>query len=182
MFKSWSLISRLASNIGQGRSLSVWKLASVRTTHAAVFFEYWTALYIATLYCSVHCTVHYNIALHYTLLALITRNLLSSTQWAILHALYCTSLYCSALQCTTLHWAALHCTVLYCTALHCTALHCTTLHCTALHCTELQYVFWSIVALHSFRLKLCSVKHIVQCTVYTSQLTVNTFYYTVHSA
>ena len=36
---------------------------------------------------------------------------------------------------------------------------------TALPCSAVHYVFRSIVALHSFRLKLCCVKHIVQCSV-----------------
>ena len=45
-----------------------------------------------------------------------------------------------------------------------TALHWTALHCAALRCTALHYVLRSIVALRSFRLKLCNVKCIVHCT------------------
>ena len=65
------------------------------------------------------------------------------------------------MQCTASTFSVLHCK-----ALHCIVLHCTALNCTAFHCTAMHYVFRSIVALHSFRLKLCSVKYIVQCTAH----------------
>ena len=96
---------------------------------------------------------------------------------------YCTVQYCTVQYCTVQYCAVRYCTVhllqclsccsvtvrchavlfseVLCSTEQCSAVQCGTVHYSAVQCSSL--CFRSIVALHSFRLKLCSVKYIVQC-------------------
>ena len=120
-------------------------------------------MYCTVLYVALHCTVLYNIVLHYTVCCPV---------------LYCTA-YCTVLYCLILHYTILYCSILYCILLYYTIIYSILLYSTillqfyALYLTS--FAFWICDTL-----QFCTLLHLHQ-PAHTRSPTLHTRTYILHT-